>query len=46
MQEFERRKKILMSMVEQNLRDFRSVHKSLVSSLNVDALNKVASEAQ
>jgi flagellar protein FlaI len=45
MQEFERRKKILMNMVEQNLRDFRSVHKSLVSSLNVDELSKVASEA-
>jgi archaeal flagellar protein FlaI len=45
LQEFERRKKILMSMVEQNLRDFRSVHKSLNSSLNVDELNKVASEA-
>jgi flagellar protein FlaI len=46
LQEFERRKTILLKMVEQNLRDFRSVHKSLNSSLNVDELNKVASEAQ
>ncbi len=46
-QEFERRKKILLSMVEQNLRDFRSVHKALNSSLNLDDLNeKVASEVQ
>jgi hypothetical protein len=33
-------------MVEQGLRDFRSVHKALSSSLNVDELNKVAAEAQ
>jgi RNAse (barnase) inhibitor barstar len=45
LQEFERRKDIMLSMVEQNLRDFRSVHKALNSSLNVDQLNKVASEA-
>jgi flagellar protein FlaI len=32
-QEFERRKQILLKMVEQNLRDFRSVHKALNSSL-------------
>ncbi len=46
LQEFERRKKILLEMVEQGLRDFRSVHKALSSSLNVDELNKVAAEAQ
>jgi flagellar protein FlaI len=46
MQEFERRKTILLKMVEQNLRDFRSVHKSLNSSLNIDELSKVASEVQ
>jgi flagellar protein FlaI len=34
LQEFERRKQILLKMVEQNLRDFRSVHKALNSSLN------------
>ena len=34
-QEFERRKQILLRMVEQNLRDFRSVHKALNSSLNL-----------
>jgi flagellar protein FlaI len=43
-QEFERRKRILLSMVEQNLRDFRSVHKALNSSLNLDALNKASAE--
>jgi len=32
-QEFERRKQILLHMVEKNLRDFRSVHKALNSSL-------------
>ncbi len=37
-QEFERRKKILLSMVEQNLRDFRSVHKALNSSLAVEGI--------
>jgi RNAse (barnase) inhibitor barstar len=46
LQEFERRKTILLKMVEQNLRDFRSVHKSLNSSLNLDELNKVASEVE
>jgi archaeal flagellar protein FlaI len=34
-QEFERRKQILLRMVEQNLRDFRSVHKALNSSINL-----------
>jgi RNAse (barnase) inhibitor barstar len=38
-QEFERRKQILLSMVEKNLRDFRSVHKALNSSLALDELN-------
>ncbi len=40
MQEFERRKQILLKMVEKGLRDFRSVHKALNSSLNVDDLDK------
>ncbi|MCJ7793729.1 type II/IV secretion system ATPase subunit, partial [Candidatus Bathyarchaeota archaeon] len=34
-EEFERRKQILLKMVEKNLRDFRSVHKALNSSLNL-----------
>jgi flagellar protein FlaI len=33
-QELERRKQILLKMVEKNLRDFRSVHKALSSSIN------------
>src|SRR5271157_1762819 len=37
-QEFERRKQIMLKMVEQNLRDFRSVHKALNSSLNLEDL--------
>jgi archaeal flagellar protein FlaI len=37
-QEFERRKQILLRMVERNLRDFRSVHKALNSSLNLETL--------
>jgi flagellar protein FlaI len=37
-QEFERRKQILLKMVEKNLRDFISVHKALSSSLNVSEL--------
>ena len=37
-QEFERRKQILLKMVEKNLRDFRSVHKALNSSLNLSDL--------
>ncbi|MBT0160656.1 type II/IV secretion system ATPase subunit [Candidatus Bathyarchaeota archaeon A05DMB-2] len=37
-QELERRKHILLKMVEKNLRDFRSVHKALNSSLNVQDL--------
>jgi len=39
-QEFERRKQILLKMVEKNLRDFRSVHKALNSSLSVTDLEK------
>ena len=39
-QEFERRKKILLNMVETNTRDFRSVHKALNTSLNLDELAK------
>ncbi|MCW3994767.1 MAG: type II/IV secretion system ATPase subunit [Candidatus Bathyarchaeota archaeon] len=46
-QEFERRKKILLSMVEKNMRDFRSVHKALNTSLNLEALEmKASNEAQ
>jgi flagellar protein FlaI len=37
-QELERRKRILLKMVEKNLRDFRSVHKALSSSINVPEL--------
>jgi flagellar protein FlaI len=37
-QEFERRKQILLSMVEKGLRDFRSVHRALNSSLNLAEL--------
>ena len=37
-QEFEKRKQILLKMVEKNLRDFRSVHKALNSSLNLEEL--------
>jgi archaeal flagellar protein FlaI len=43
-QELERRKQILLKMVEKNLRDFRSVHKSLNSSLNVADLEKSEGE--
>jgi flagellar protein FlaI len=45
-QEFERRKRILVSMVEQNMRDFSSVHKALNSSLNLEALEAEQSEVQ
>jgi len=37
-QELERRKHILLKMIEKNLRDFRSVHKALSSSVNVPEL--------
>jgi len=46
-QELDRRKQILMNMVEKNLRDFRSVHKALNSSLSLaDLAAKEASEEQ
>ena len=38
LQELERRKQILLKMVEKNLRDFRSVHKALNSSINAQEL--------
>ena len=38
LQEFDRRKQILLKIVEQNLRDFRSVHKALNNSLNLASL--------
>ncbi len=34
-QEFDRRKQILLKMVDKNLRDFRSVHRALNSSINL-----------
>ena len=34
-QELERRKQILLKMVEKNLRDFRSVHRALSSEINL-----------
>jgi len=37
-QEFQRRKQILLKMVDKNLRDFKSVHKALYSSLNLAEL--------
>ena len=40
-QELEHRKQILLNMVEKNLRDFKSVHKALCTSLNVADLDKV-----
>jgi flagellar protein FlaI len=46
LQEYERRKEILLRMAEQNLRDFRSVHKALNSSLNLDDFNKPPPEAE
>ena len=39
-QEIERRKQILLNMVDKNLRDFRSVHKALSNSLNIAELDK------
>jgi len=45
-QEIERRKQILLTMVGKNLRDFRSVHKALSSSLNIAALDKTAEAEQ
>ncbi len=37
-QEFERRKQILLGIIAKNLRDFRSVHKALNSSLGISDL--------
>jgi hypothetical protein len=45
-QELERRKQILLKMVENNLRDFRSVHKALSSSLNLSDIEKAAQKVQ
>jgi archaeal flagellar protein FlaI len=45
-QEFEKRKQILLKMVEKNLRDFRSVHKALNSSLNLAELSAKELEVQ
>lgn len=43
--ELERRQQILLKMVEQNLRDFRSVHKALNSSLNIiELMSKESAE--
>lgn len=42
--ELERRQQILLKMVEKNLRDFRSVHKALNSSLNIIELMKESAE--
>ena len=38
MQEFEKRKQILLKMVDKNLRDFRSVHKALSTSTGLPGL--------
>jgi flagellar protein FlaI len=45
-QEIERRKQILLNMVDKNLRDFRSVHKALSNSLNIAELDKTAEAEQ
>lgn len=45
-QEFQRRKQILLKMVDKNLRDFRSVHKALNSSLNLAELSVKESPEQ
>jgi archaeal flagellar protein FlaI len=44
-QEFSRRRQILLSMVDKNLRDFKSVHKALNSSINMVDLIGVSGEA-
>jgi flagellar protein FlaI len=45
--ELERRQQILLKMVEKNLRDFRSVHKALNSSLNIiELMSKGSAEEQ
>ena len=46
-QELERRKQLLLKMVERNLRDFRSVHRALSSSLNLlESTDKNRMEAE
>jgi hypothetical protein len=45
-QELERRKQILLKMVEKNLRDFRSVHKALSSSINEAKLAEKETEKE
>ncbi len=45
-QEIERRKQILLNMADKNLRDFRSVHKALSTSLNIAELDKAAETEQ
>jgi flagellar protein FlaI len=45
-QEVERRKQILLNMAENNIRDFRSVHTALNSSLNIGETAVKESEAQ
>ncbi len=43
-QEFARRRQILLNMVEKNLRDFKSVHKALNSSINTINLSETSEE--
>jgi hypothetical protein len=45
-QELERRKQILLELVDKNVRDFRSVHKALNTSLCLLDLDKKADGAQ
>jgi archaeal flagellar protein FlaI len=45
-QEFARRKQILLSMVDKNLRDYKSVHKALNSSINMINLSENLEEEQ
>ena len=44
-QEFARRRQILLNMVDKNLRDFKSVHKALNSSINAISLSEPSEEA-
>ncbi len=43
-QEFARRRQILLNMVDKNLRDFKSVHKALNSSINAINLSEASEE--
>jgi flagellar protein FlaI len=45
-QELERRKQILLKLVEKNVRDFRSVHKALNTSLNIMGIAESQSKEQ